>query len=300
MSWPLRALWALRGLRKPSGRRRRNENSAAGGAKFCGKLFSRNPEVKSDSTGNFHLLFAPPARALGAAPAPLVLLRCSGSHLRRLPSQSSKPFGAFAALRRRRSSTPARETGASGGLRIGRACFPSRLRQPPVASASVTASALRSAAGFASPGGLAPVLREPPNGVSLRGSRHCYAMCGTSYASPSGADLLRLRTCSAAPGVCTLRLRLRVSLPSHASEPPAVSPRVEAKPPCGFAFNVCSRRTSINDRRFKISEFFDSQIEVRMIGVRYSRAACRPSPSARDGSGYAAKGHADGFPPGGG
>ncbi len=50
-------------------------------------------------------------------------------------------------------------------------------------------------------------------------------------------------------------------------------------------FNICSRRTPIIDRRFKISDFFYAQ-----IGVRWSRVVCRPSPCARDGSGYAAKG----------
>ncbi len=46
--------------------------------------------------------------------------------------------------------------------------------------------------------------------------------------------------------------------------------------PAKPAFNVYSRRTPISDRRFKISDLFNSQTGVRMIGVRYSMAACRP------------------------
>ncbi len=188
--------------------------------------------------------FAPPARALGAAPAPLVLLRCSrhcyamcgtssGSHLRRLPSQASKPFGAFATLRRRRSSTPARETGASGGLRIGRACFPSPPRQPcglPRASRALAVSlrcsvnrltafhfAASQACGIL---GSMPRLRL----VLLRGPRN-----------PSVS--------SATPGACALRLRLRACLPSHASEPPAVSPRGPRSPAASLGLRLARRRS---------------------------------------------------------
>ena len=75
--------------------------------------------------------FAPPARALGAAPAPLVLLRCSGSHLRRLPSHASEPPAVSPRSPRNPSvSSAASEICASRGPYSGRACFPSQLRQP--------------------------------------------------------------------------------------------------------------------------------------------------------------------------
>ena len=47
-----------------------------------------------------------------------------------LAPRATKPFGAFATLRRRRSSPPARETYASQDQRTSRACFPSRPSEP--------------------------------------------------------------------------------------------------------------------------------------------------------------------------
>ena len=130
-----------------------------------------------------------------------------------------------------------RETGASGGQRPGRACFPSLLRQPPLASASATASVLRSAAGFASPGGLASLLGEPA----------CFA-CGSVFVSPRTSAALR--SASVAPQALPAPFRFASGLASRASEPPAVSPRgprsryasprEAANPLRGFAFNVFS------------------------------------------------------------
>ncbi len=162
--------------------------------------------------GNRHMkitpAFAPPARAFGAAPAPLVLLRELRS-----PLPPSLRSGACGLLRR------LREPAAFGGRDQGHALFP-------FAASQAGRPSLRS--------GLV-LLRGPWNPP----------------------------VSSAAPGAGTLRLRLRVGLPSHAAEPPAASPcgprspaaslglrlarrrspRVEAKPHCGFAFNIYNSRT---------------------------------------------------------
>ncbi len=125
------------GLHKPSGRRRRNENSAAGGAKrFSGQCFDAgfidNPTPRQ---GKFCRFFAPPAPRLARRRRPLscsagyealcrlatlggcgllrllrqpvpVCLRGFGSRLRRLPSQASEPFGFLGRRRTRRAVSP--------------------------------------------------------------------------------------------------------------------------------------------------------------------------------------------------
>ncbi len=118
-------------LRKSSGRRRRNENSAAGGAKFSGKLFSRNPEVKAIQPEISTCFLRRRPRAFGAGPAPLVLLRGSGNL--RLPvvndtgpalfpcAVSQAPAGLASRLHK-----PA----ASCGQRPSRALSCSALREP--------------------------------------------------------------------------------------------------------------------------------------------------------------------------
>jgi len=53
-------------------------------------------------------------------------------------------------------------------------------------------------------------------------------------------------------------------------------------------FTAGEHRLMISDLRFP--NFFNSQIGVQMFGVHYSSAIYRAPRSARDGSGYAAKG----------
>jgi len=88
-----------------------------------------------------------------AASEPFGFLGGCGSHLRRLPSRASKPFGAFAALRRRRSSSPAPGT---CGFRVpaprAAPCFPTLLRKP-CGLAPLAAEPCRLTRTFASLGG---------------------------------------------------------------------------------------------------------------------------------------------------
>ncbi len=66
-------------LHKPSGRRRRNENSAAGGAKVSGLLHSLVQSQRRGFCRQISVSFAPPAPRLRAAPALLVLFRGFGN-----------------------------------------------------------------------------------------------------------------------------------------------------------------------------------------------------------------------------
>ena len=177
-------------LRKPSGRRRRNEYSAAGGAKFLRQVnrmsgirfFLKSPHENSA------LDFAPPApRRRRGAGAPCL---ASPSGSLRLPGGRCQ----------------ARALSPSG--------TPAALRSAFAASRALAVSLRSSGSRQASPRAqlLSPLgLRKPA------GLRFALALVlPRSSASPSGSALLRRWSCFA--GLGTLRF------PRHLREPPSASP----------------------------------------------------------------------------
>ena len=150
-------------------------NSAAGGAKILGTMIYNlqcffKPQPPNST---FDLRRRP--RAGGAAPAPLVLLRGSGS-----PA---------VCLRKGGEPSPSHSQRANPRLVSPPApqAFGFRVPAPRAAPCLVPPSA--------SPGGLAPVLREPAR--SARGSA---LVSLRSFASPSGSASLRRWSCFASFG----------------------------------------------------------------------------------------------------
>ena len=126
----------------------------------------------------------------------------------------SRPLcaGIFFALRSRCASPPrSGEPAPSCGQRTK-----PRLVSPPAPDIFDVRDKFHKPSGFPEPMTkaapcLVPRLREPPCGVSLRGPRNP----SVSSATPDIAT----QCAGQVPGACTLRLRLRVSLPPFAGEP---------------------------------------------------------------------------------
>ncbi len=224
--------------------------SAAGGANLSGNMFQIEfKNIKTSPPENFDPEFAPP----GPAPPARGRRPLSCSALRE-PSASKRPVPSPRLVSLRHSGSPAVCLRGSAS----RQAFASLRPWSCFATSQALPAPLRFAVG------LAPFASEPPM-VSPRGPR-----------SPAASLGLSPRSAAVSSGILFV-----IPVPACAGTGSGGNPGATycshlSFPQCGFAFNIYSRRTSINDRQFKVSEFFNSHIAVRMIGVRYSRAACRP------------------------
>ncbi len=160
----------FRGLHKPSGRRRRNEHSAAGGAKVYGKCFDAGQAVIQSRNRKIPPLFCAAGPRLRRGPAPLVLFRGFANRLTAFRSAAPRAIG-----------------------------FHKPKQMPRLVSLRGSGSPAVCLHGSASPGGLAsqlgkPALPEANTWAALVFPRH--------RVSPSVCRGLRKpwRSCSAAPG----------------------------------------------------------------------------------------------------
>ncbi len=146
----------------------------------------------------------------------------------------------------------------------------------PFRSASATASALRSAAGYASPGGLAPRLREPAASGGQRKCRALFsfaapdiacAMCGTGSGSPFRSASATASALRSAAGFASPSVSLRGSGSrspfafARAASPSAccgaLTGSLQASEPSGF---LGGRRT-----RRAVSPFFVLLVIIKCL-----------------------------------